>query len=261
MLGVDIQTAEHSSVEDARTTMAIYRAHKAEWDKTIASGRPIKAKPLSAAQLKATIDPTRRYRHASNLGLAALAKSELSPPSEALLPIASTSAITLEQDLSAPISLVPLQSASAESKRNGKAKKSVRITTEEVVESRPASPAKPGERPLVSSLSVGPTPVLPAVVEVQAAEVDDAADGGGQWTAVSKSSRKGSRNASAIIAPLKPQIISASSWTSKAQAQSKSQSLAVSKLAGKKTLKGSVAASGDQARKRPKSSGEEWWLS
>lgn len=35
LLGIDIQGGEHSSVEDARTCMAIYRAHQKEWEERI----------------------------------------------------------------------------------------------------------------------------------------------------------------------------------------------------------------------------------
>lgn len=35
ILGKDIQSGEHSSVEDARITMEIYRSHKEDWDREV----------------------------------------------------------------------------------------------------------------------------------------------------------------------------------------------------------------------------------
>jgi hypothetical protein len=56
VLGVDIQSGEHSSVDDARATMAIYRSQKPSWE----SGLKTHSKPTllaSTPALIAALDP------------------------------------------------------------------------------------------------------------------------------------------------------------------------------------------------------------
>merc|ERR1712025_442066 len=38
VLGVTIQTGEHSSTEDARTAMLLYQSHKKEWERSLRGG-------------------------------------------------------------------------------------------------------------------------------------------------------------------------------------------------------------------------------
>lgn len=47
LLSKDIQTGEHSSVEDARIVMEIYKLHKQEWEQTMYKQRAIALKPHS----------------------------------------------------------------------------------------------------------------------------------------------------------------------------------------------------------------------
>ncbi|KAI9227059.1 MAG: hypothetical protein DHS80DRAFT_24624 [Piptocephalis tieghemiana] len=52
ILGKDIQSGEHSSVEDARITMEIYRAHKEDWDREVAGQVASLRKRMDKAQAK-----------------------------------------------------------------------------------------------------------------------------------------------------------------------------------------------------------------
>lgn len=61
VLGVDIQTGEHSSVDDARTTMAIYRSQKSNWEPSLrpsASSSSSSSATNSKPSLLTTSTPT-----------------------------------------------------------------------------------------------------------------------------------------------------------------------------------------------------------
>lgn len=69
VLGLGIQTGEHSSIEDARVTMQIFRAYQMQWEASLASQGP---RPTSAASTFAHTAPPSspgavRYHHPSAL--------------------------------------------------------------------------------------------------------------------------------------------------------------------------------------------------
>lgn len=53
ILGLDIQSGEHSSVEDARATMAIYRQHAKDWEEALRAKRTGKS---TKAAVRAVIE-------------------------------------------------------------------------------------------------------------------------------------------------------------------------------------------------------------
>lgn len=102
VLGLEIQSGEHSSVcsrlicgskvsdhldpkqvEDARATMAIFRAFKTEWEASILEKSNLRqqkatAKSAPVVYKASSVDPTRRYKQNRTLGLASVVAAQLS---------------------------------------------------------------------------------------------------------------------------------------------------------------------------------------